>query len=397
MRTSTPLFFRQSTSQLNLLQRQLTDTQLQISTGRRILNPADDPVASAQIGSIVAALEENEQFNRNAVLAEGRLSVQETTLTDVQNALFRLRDLALQANNDTQTNESRRFIAVEAEEILQQLVELGNRRDGQGNYVFAGYRARTEPFARSNDQVTYNGDNGVRQIQIGPSRFIRDGDSGQDVFMSIPNGNGEFQTNAGAANMGTGVIGAGSLVGLSRWNGESYDVRFTATDTFEVVDGSGTIVSTGTFEPGDTIDLPNATVRIDGQPEAGDVFSLTPATSQDLFATAQGLIDAVRNETPGAEGGAQLNNALNNVLTDLDQGIGRVLDVRASVGSRLQVIDTQRETNADFELTLQTTRSELQDVDFAEAVSNLNQQLTSLQAAQQSFARIQGLSLFNVI
>lgn len=397
MRTSTELFFRQSTSALNRLQSDLNNTQLQISSGRRILNPADDPVASAQISTIEAALGQNEQFQRNISLANSRLSVEETTLTDVQNALFRVRDLAIQANNDTQTSESRRFIAAEAEEILTQLVELGNRRDGQNNFLFGGYQARTQPFSLAGDVVTYNGDEGVRQVQVGPSRFVEDGDSGAEVFLNIPNGNGEFVTTAAVANTGTGVIDDGSLVGLSRWTGDEFTIRFTSPTNYDVLDAGGAVVSSSDFAPGDSIALPNATVSIDGQPETGDSFELTPSRGQDIFSTVQNFVDAIRSESPGPVGSAAFHNQINNVLSDLDQGIGNVLDTRARIGSRLQALDGQEQTNADFELTLQGTRSDLQDVDFAEAISRLNQQLTSLQAAQQSFARIQGLSLFNVL
>ncbi|MEO1573554.1 MAG: flagellar hook-associated protein FlgL [Pseudomonadota bacterium] len=397
MRTSTSLFFRQATAQLNRLQAGLTETQLQISTGRRILNPADDPVASAQISTIEAALEQNAQFQSNAVLADSRLAVEETTLIDVQNALFRLRDLAIQANNDTQTFESRRFIAVEAEEVLGQLVELGNRRDGQNNFVFGGFRSRTQPFSRTDAGVTYNGDEGERRVQIGPSRFVVDGDSGATVFMNVPNGNGEIRTQVSDANTGTGVINDGSLVGLSRWTGETFEIRFTGTATYDVVDGGGATVSTGTFSPGDSVSVPGATVRVDGQPESGDVFAIAPSQAQDVFTTAQNFVDALRDEIAGPVGGAVFTNRINNVLSDLDQGIGVVLDTRARVGSRLQAIENQQASNEDFNLTLQTTRSELQDVDFTEAISRLNQQLTSLQAAQQSFVRIQGLSLFDVL
>lgn len=397
MRTSTALFFRQSTTQLNRLQSELARTQLQISSGQRLLSPSDDPVAAGQISNINAALEQNEQFQSNATLASGRLAVEESTLTDVQNALFRLRDLALQANNDTQTFESRRFIAVEAEEIRSQLVELANRRDGQGNFIFAGFQSRTEPFASVNGEVVYNGDQGDRQVQIGPTRFVDDGDSGAEVFVEIANGNGQFVTTALETNTGSGVIDAGSLNGISRWPGDTYVVQFTALDQYQVLDSGGAVVSTAAFEPGDTIDLPGATFSIDGAPAINDAFTITPSESQDIFTTAQNFIDALRNDVEGEEASALLNNRVNNVISDLDQGIGNVLDIRARVGSRLQAIDTQRESNTDFELTLQTSRSQLQDVDFAAAISNLNQQLTSLQAAQQTFARVQGLSLFDVI
>jgi len=397
MRVPTAMYYQQSASLITRLQGDLQQTQLQIASGRRILNPSDDPVASAQLSSIESALKQNDQFQRNSNLATSRLSVEEATLTDVQNALFRVRDLVIQANNDTQTSESRRFIAVEAEQILGQLVELGNRRDGQNNFLFGGFQSRTEPFSVDNNEVRYNGDQGERRLQIGPSRFVRDGDSGAAIFMNIPNGNGQFVTTAATANTGSGVIDAGSLNGQSTWDGSTYEIRFTADNAYDVLDGGGALVSSGSFEPGDAIDVPGAIVNIDGAPAAGDSFSLGPSATTDIFETVQNFVNSLRTAVPGGTGSAQLHNRLNNVLSDLDQGVGNVLDVRATIGSRLQAIASQEDSNADFDITLQTTRSQLQDVDYADAISRMNLQLTSLEAAQQTFARIQGLSLFDVI
>ncbi len=397
MRVPTGAYYQQSTNLLNRLQNELTQTQLQIASGRRILTPSDDPVASAQLSNIESALSQNTQFQRNANLATSRLSVEETSLTDVQNAMFRMRDLMIQANNDTQTNESRRFIAVEAREIHDQLVELGNRRDGQNNYIFSGFQSRTEPFSSVNDSVQYNGDQGERRLQIGPSRYVTDGDSGGSVFMDVPNGNGQFVADADLGNTGSGVIGEGSLNGVSAWDGSTYAIVFTAADQYDVVDEGGAIVSTSSFEAGDTVTLPGATVTIDGTPAAGDEFSVSPSTTQDVFSLVRDFADALENPGSNPASNARLHNDINRSLTDIDQSIGNVLDIRSSIGSRMQAIETQEDSNADFDLTLQTTRSELQDVDYAEAISRLNLQLTSLEAAQQTFARIQGLSLFDVI
>ncbi|MFK8017253.1 MAG: flagellar hook-associated protein FlgL [Gammaproteobacteria bacterium] len=397
MRTPTALFYSQSSSTIQRLQAEITQTQLQISSGRRVLSPSDDPVAASQLSSIESALAQNEQYQRNANLATSRLSIEETTLTDIQNVLFRVRDLAVQANNDTQTVESRRFLAVEAEQLRTQLAELGNRRDGQNNFLFGGFQSRTEPFSIAGGNVSYNGDDGQRQLQIGPTRFVADGDSGAALFMNVPNGNGQFATLAGAANAGTGVIDAGSLDGVSAWDGSTYTIRFTSETTYDVEDAGGLVVSSATFEPGDTVSVPNANVNIDGAPATGDTFTVSPSVSQDIFETVQNFVDALRDVTPGDQANARLHNEINRVLTDVDQSVGNVLDTRSRVGSRLQAISNQENSNADFDLTLQTTRSTLQDVDYTEAISLLNQQITSLQAAQQTFTRVQGLSLFNVI
>lgn len=396
-RVSTALFYQRGTQAITRLQGQLNDTQLQIASGRRLINPSDDPVASARIAGLNAALAQTEQYQRNANMARTRLASEEQVLTDIQNALFRVRDLAIQANNDTQNLESRRFIATEAREVLGQMIELANRRDAQDNYVFSGFQSRTAPFAWDGLSVRYDGDQGQRRLQIGETRFVADGDPGSAVFMDIRNGNGQFVTGADAANTGSGVIDAGALNGISSWNGATFSVRFTATDSYEVLDGGGTVVSTGAYSSGDTIDVPGATVTIEGAPVTGDTFTVEPARNQDMFTTVNNFIAALEASVPGEVGNAVLHNAMNNVLSDLDQAVGNVLDVRAKVGSRLQTLETQEDSNADLAVTLKETRSELQDLDYAEAISRLNQQMTGLEAAQRSFARIQGLSLFNVI
>lgn len=396
-RVSTAAFYQRSTEAITRAQSQLQTTQLQIASGRRLINPSDDPVATARIAGLDAALAQTDQFQRNANMARTRLATEEQVLTDVQNSLFRIRELAIQANNDTQTVESRRFIATEAKEILGQLLETANRRDAQGNYLFGGYQARTAPFALDNGSVRFDGDQGQRRLQIGQTRYVADGDSGADVFLSVRNGNGQFATTAAAANTGTGIVDAGSLNGMSVWDGSTYTIRFTAAGSYDVLDSGGAVVSSNSFTPGDTVDLPGASVGIEGAPAAGDEFTIAPAGNQDIFTTVQNFVDALDSGVAGEVGNAVLHNQLNNVLSDLDQGIGNVLDVRTKVGSRLHTIETQEESNADLQVTLQATRSELSDLDYAEAITRLNQQMTGLQAAQRSFAQIQGLSLFNVI
>lgn len=84
-----------------------------------------------------------------------------------------------------------------------------------------------------------------------------------------------------------------------------------------------------------------------------------------------------------------------NGLTDLDNAMGRILETRASVGARMNAIEEQKTANASFSVAVEQVRSTLEDLDYAEAISRFNQQLAALQASQQSFLKIQGLSLFD--
>ncbi len=396
MRISTSMFYRQGANSMAESQSMLVRTQMQLSSGQRLLSAADDPVASARLLQLDTAAAQTEQYQRNSVMARNRLGIQEQTLSDVENVLFRIRDLAIQANNDTLDNTSRAYIAAEVDEMREQLVQLGNTRDSEGNFLFSGFKSQTQPFSQISTGVRYNGDQGQRNIQISDTRTVQDGDSGSDIFMAIANGTGEFTVSASASNTGTGQLGTRSVNDANLWDSGDYTIRFTSSDAYNVLNTSGAIVSSGSYSDGETLDVQGVSIALTGIPESGDEFSLGPSRQQDMFTTVQNFIDALDSSVSPA-GTATLHNQVGNVLEDIDRGIDNLLDFRTRVGTRLQAIDAQEVSNADFSITLASASSQLRDLDYADAVTRLSQQLTGLEAAQQSFARIQGLTLFNLI
>ncbi len=396
MRISTSMIYRQGTSAMAEAQSVLARTQMQLSSGRQLLSSADDPVAAARLLQLDTAYAQTQQYQRNSVMARNRLGTQEQVLSDVENVLFRVRDLAIQANNDTLDSMSRAFIAAEVREAKEQLVQLGNTRDSERNFLFAGFKSQTEPFSMTSTGVRYNGDQGQRQIQISDTRTVVDGDSGSDVFMSILNGTGDISVSANSSNTGTGQLGARSVNDAALWDGEDYTIRFTGPDAYDVVNGAGAVVLTGSYSDGETLDVQGVSIVLGGVPNAGDEFNLGPSRQQDMFTTVQNFIDALDASTSPA-GNATLHNQIGNALDDLDRGIDNLLDFRTRVGTRLQTIDAQEISNADFSITLAGASSQLRDLDYADAVTRLSQQLIGLEVAQQSFARIQGLTLFNLI
>lgn len=397
MRVSTQGSFLQGLSAIQRLQEALDQTQRQIASGRRILKPSDDPIASARSIELRESIGRLEQFDRNAGIATNRLAQQESALTSVNNVLQRVRELALQANNGTQSNESRGQIAVEMRQLLDNLVQLANQRDGNGAYMFAGNLDDVVPVTRSAAGFQYNGDQGQRLIQVGQSRQVPDGDPGSDVFFRIRDGNGQFALAANAANAGTGVLGAGSVTDPTLWTPDQYTVTFTAPDTYEVTDSGGTVVATGSWMDGDNIRFNGIEFVLTGAPAAGDRFEVSPSRYQDMFTSVERLVDAVERSVVDSESRAALNNEINAGLLNLDQAIGNVVDMRTRVGSRLSVIEKQVDTNGGFSLILQETLAGIEDLDYAEALSRLSLEVTTLEAAQQSFVRTQQLSLFNFL
>ncbi len=397
MRISTYSAFQRGLDMMQRIQAGLDRTQQQISTGRRLLAPSDDPIAAARSLELRESLARIEQFDRNGEIARNRLNFEETALVSVNDVLQRVRELAIQANNDTQSAEGRRQIAAEMRERIDQLVALANQRDGTGRYLFAGTRDTTAPVSVAGGAWVYNGDQGQRLIQIGEDRQIPDGDSGADVFFSVKDGNGTFSTRAVATNSGDGVLGPGSVLDPAQYDRDTYTIRFTAPGSYDVLDSGGAAVTSGAYTPGASIAFRGIEVTLEGSPAAGDDFVVEPSRNRDLFGIVAELAGVLETPADDAAARAALHNGVNGALADLDQAIGQILDVRTQVGTRLAAIESQADTNASLSLTIQSTVSGIEDLDYAEALSRLSIQATTLEAAQQTFVRTQSLSLFNYL
>jgi flagellar hook-associated protein 3 FlgL len=416
MRVSTYELQRQAVRAMQDNGARLAKTQLQVATGRRILTPADDPAGARRVLDLKQMVAAQAQYQRTADAALNRLSLEEATLASVTDVLQRVRELGLQAANATLTREDRAAVAAEVRERLDELMALANTRDAGGEYLFAGSETRTQPFVRTGgDTYSYRGDDLVRRLQVGASLQVASGDSGEAVFVAIANGNGTFAAEEGATNTGGGVIDAGSVVDPTAWTGHRYMIALGTNaagtlvysvldqDTGEYVIPAGVTPpadptpTAPTFTAGDTIAFDGIQVTIQGTPATGDTFSVAPSAEQDLLTTLQHLVDAL--ETGGTSGaaGAHLENAIGRAITDLDRGLDNLLQVRASVGARLNQVEAQKNIAADFELFARESLSAVEDLDYAEATGRLQLQLTVLQASQQSFVQVQRLSLFEYL
>jgi flagellar hook-associated protein 3 FlgL len=194
MRIGTMQLFRQGVGAILDQRTRLSITQNQLATGKRIVNPADDPTGSAQLIGLSETAKTTQQFQRNILAARTRLELQDSTLGSVGDALQRVRELTVLGLNDTNAADQRLAIAAEVRELADEVMGLANRKDGNGQYMFAGFQVLSVPFSETAPGVfSYAGDQGQRQIQIGPARQVADGDSGQAVFMDIADGSGGFE------------------------------------------------------------------------------------------------------------------------------------------------------------------------------------------------------------
>ncbi|MHB1174845.1 MAG: flagellar hook-associated protein FlgL [Sulfuriferula sp.] len=304
MRISTSMLFQQGAARISDLQSNLVKTQQQLSTGRRILTPADDPVAAARALDVTQSQSVNAQYATNRQTAVSSLTAVDSTLASVTTVLQDVKTQTVYAGNGTLSNSDRSNLATQLSSDLDQLLSLANSTDGIGNYLFSGYQTSTQPFVKTATGAQYNGDQGQRQIQVDSSRQMAVSDSGQAIFQG---------------------------------------------------------------------------------------------NNQDVFKTLTDLITLLQTPVTTPAGNAALTAGLSAANGNIDQSLNNVLTTRASVGSRLKELDSLNSAGSNRDIQYSQTLSQLQDVDYAKAISQLTQQQTTLQAAQQSFVKIAGLSLFNYL
>ncbi|MDN5848505.1 MAG: flagellar hook-associated protein FlgL [Nitrococcus sp.] len=403
MRISTNQYHQISLNALLDQQAKLSHVQQQIATGRRILSPSDDPANAAQALELAKAIESIERYGRNADYAESRLRLEESVITQVEHIALRMRDLAVQANNASVSAEDRQKIGAEGRERRQQIIQFANTTAGGGEYLFAGFKSRTEPFVQVGDAVSYRGDQDARMVQVGPNRQLATTHSGFDVFMKMPTGNGRHVATVESTNNGTGVISAVEITDAAAAASASIPYKIVFSENagqlaYDVTDAaSNPMVSNVAFEAGDTITVSGLSVAIDGEPAAGDSFTIGASGYQSLFKSVDTFADALESASDTPAGRAAFLNIGNRTLADLDQALNHLLQRRAELGGRLNALDSGREANEEAVLDLKKTKSGIEDLNYAKAVTELKQRLVGLQAAQQSYVKIQGLSLFNYL
>lgn len=398
MRVSSNTLFDSNVAALNQQQARLLQTQQQISTGRRILTASDDPVAAARALDVTQSDAMNTQYASNRDAARHTLSMAESTLQGVTSLLQDVRTATIGAGNGLLNNSDRKTIAADFSGRLQELVGLANSTDGAGNYLFAGFQTKTQPFVDTPAGMGYFGDDGQRLVQVSASRQMASSDSGADVFMRIKNGNGTFVTQAATGNTGTGVVSIGSVIDPTLLTGNNYSVSFSVVGgvtTYDITNTTtSTVISAGnSYVSGQAISFDGMQLDIKGVPANGDVFTVTPSTNKSVFKTISDLINALN--TPAV--GANLSNSLLHGINSLDNALNNVLNTRASLGLRLNEIDSLQTMGDDLDLQFKKTLSQLQDVDYNKAITDLTQQQMTLQAAQKTFSMVAGLSLFDYI
>lgn len=442
MRVSTAQIYDNGLKGVTTNQATLYKTQAQLSAGKRVLTPSDDPVAASRALVVTQSLNVSERYIENQTTASSSLALVEGYTQSTVNLLQNVRERLVEAGNTTLTNQDRQYIATELEARLQELVGLANSQDGAGRYLFSGYMSSTTPFSTdSSGNIAYNGDSGERVLQVEATRYMPTSIAGDDMFMNSRKGNGTFETRTGGNlsvngtpppaytnngyNTGTGTITPGSVSDPAKWassnNPQDFMVRFTVTTapsgttttTYRLYDNrnpNAPVDISGADQPyvaGQAIPLANnttvpvqdygASMIVQGAPGNGDSFTVAPSGTQSVFATLEKAIAALKNPVGASYSSTQLVNDIAAELSNIDQNIENVTRVQAKLGARMNELDSLQATSESVNVQYKSTISGLVDIDYAKAISDFAKQQTQLEAAQASYAKIMQLGLFNYL
>ncbi len=306
MKISTTLYFDRATQQMGNVQANLSKVQEQMSTGLQIVKPSDAPDKAALVTRIESELSRQTSYQDTLKAVNVRLTAQETALKNTSDVLYRIKELATQAANDTLSSADRQSVALELGALREQIMSLGNSQDSNGNYLFSGSKASTPPYSKDAAGVVYyQGDQARMKVNVGDSRRMNLNMPGSDAYVRV--------------------------------------------------------------------------VRDDGKGQKSGV---------DFFQALDDLVTAVK-----ASDHTKIQRGISEV-DDLQQGVS---DGLAQVGTDLTVVDMQNSVLDEVVLRLKATRSDVEDLDYTEAITRMNKDQLALQAAQSGFAKISQLSLFNYI
>ncbi|MAR71759.1 MULTISPECIES: flagellar hook-associated protein FlgL [unclassified Halomonas] len=410
MRISTVTMYDQSVSSLNRQQSEFLHLSQQLASGKRVVNPSDDPQAASRAVAVSQAQAVTQQYTDARVSARNALSQEESVLNSASDALASATALVIQASNDTLSDADRQSIASELRGVYETLIGQANATDGNGRYLFGGYADGAEPFFDSGSGIEYVGSDKVREQQVDASRLMAVGDTGADIFTSVPSGAGyvaEQGDNSGSVTFAGPDVVDNSDTGY----GKRYLVEFGGTDDaptysvkVEVENNSGNWVSAGAaledqpYDPeGTSVEVGGLRLELEGAPATDDSVTFGPADTMNtnVFTTFEKVLAVLEApaDTPAKQ--ATLHNTLNGAMRELDASLDNVLTKRASVGARLNELDVIDSVSGNRELNYAQTMSDLVDLDYNQAISEYSMRQVGMQAAQQAFIGIRDLSLFN--
>jgi flagellar hook-associated protein 3 FlgL len=421
LRLSSANVYDNALRNLNSRQSSLSSLQENLSAGKRVLRPSDDPTAAAQAERALTRISRIQTEQRALDLQRNSLALSESTLADATALIQNFRDLTVAAGNGANSPLERETLAKQMTAVRDQIFALANRRDTNGLPLFAGLGSALAPFTTSIDgtppdpDYAFDGLPGQMSATETSVPFVLDG---RATWMDVPETNGVFNVSLGT-NTVTGLPNSGKVYSnigqvtnptLAATEGYDFTVNFAVaadgTKTYTVTNnGTGAVGAATPYVEGQSIVMGGITIVARGVPNDGDTLEINandpnPGNRPSIFGVLDRAIAGMYN--PGTSTGADstsanFNHQLAISLAQIDSSLEKVQRSRSEAGDLLNRADRIQNNQEQRSVQLQSDRSKAEDLDMIQGIADFQNQQTGYEAALKSYAQIQQLSLFKFI
>jgi flagellar hook-associated protein 3 FlgL len=397
MRITAANAFDSTVENLQKRQSEMSQAQQRLTSGKRVLQASDDPTAAARAERALATESRSDAAERALQASRNAMTLSESALGDAGDLLQQIRETMVQAGNASLGDNERKSLADKMSGLRAQLLSIANRGDGAGGYLFGGQGASQPPFVDGAGGVYFRGVPGQVQVAL-PEQLPLTVD-GSAPWLQARTGNGVFETGAVFGNGGSGWIDSGRVTNPGAITNSTYTVQFSVsagTTTYSVLkDGNPTSLTSVPYESGKAIEIDGMALTVSGAPADGDSFQTVPsAPTLSVFGTIDRTIAELK--TPQRNAG-QIQQTVNSGLRDLDQSMSALNSQRAQVGEVLNLTDGVESRINDTKLFAKSERSNAEDLDMVQAISDFQNQQTGYDAALKTYATVQKMSLFQYI
>ena len=401
MRISTGQMFQQNTNSILEKQSATNTIMAQISSGKKVNTAGDDPVAAIGIDNLKQKNALVDQFVKNIDYATSHIQQAESQLGQADTLAGSMKESMLRGINGSMTSAERQVIADDMRQSLEQLMSIANTKDESGNYIFAGNKTNSAPFAFDNNgDVVYSGDAGIRKSNIAQGVQVNTNTPGDAAFMNAPNAMGDYGVNYSSTQQGDFVVTSAKITDPTTYTTGSYSFSF-------VDDGAGglnisvtdsavpPVITVAPFDASVPVTVIGIKVKVDGEPQAGDTFSINEVAQVSIFDTFSKAIALFEsgNDAQTPAGQSELAQLLNNI----DSGVNQMSQQRSLTGNSLKVLQQYSDNHTDEKLINTSALSKLEDLDLASAITEFEKQQLALNAASSLFSKVSSTSLFDYI
>jgi flagellar hook-associated protein 3 FlgL len=400
MRISTGQMFQQNTNSILEKQSATNTIMAQISSGKRVNTAGDDPVAAIGIDNLKQKNALVDQFVKNIDYATNRLAISESKIGSAETLISSMREQLLRGANGSLSSVERQMIADEMRSSLEELQSIANSQDESGNYMFAGNKTNSQPFAfNTNGEIVYSGDSGVRKSVVASGIAMATNIPGDTAFMNAANPLGDHGVNYLSSQQGDFTVASAKITGSIPHISDTYRFNFVANGTgvdLEVLSSGGATVKTvANFDPTNAVSFNGIDVKLSGTPTAGDSFTIEPIETISIFDSFSKALALL--ETPEGTNTSQGKSQLAQLLNDIDSGQNQVSTARGIAGNNLKGLESISTNHLEEKIINTSTLSILEDLDYAEAITEFEKQQLALNAVSSVFSKVGSLSLFDYI